>query len=214
MSLFNIAAYLLRKPRAELIDRGMRNLHLKGPRDAFLEVRPRLAGRVLDIGCGTGAVFDDYPRHAHVVGLDEDYELLQFAKCGVSRTPAHVSLVAGDAESLCFYDDFFDAAVIQFTLCSVSDPQQALAEIVRVVRPGGLLYIYEHVISRQWFYRFIQNMAAPIWKHITEGCHWNRDTMALVRAMPLEIEKAECLTLWRNPMPPMPIAWIIARKRG
>jgi len=221
MSLCRIGAYILGKTRPELIHHGLRSLHLKGPRDAFLEMQPRLTGRVLDIGCGTGTVFDDYPPHIHVVGLDKDDELLQFARQGAERGPAHITMVAGDAETLCFCDDLFDATVIQFTLCSVSDPKLALSEIIRVVRPGGLLYIYEHVISQQRFYRFLQNLTAPIWKRITEGCHWNRDTMALVRAMPLElvrampleIEKTENLILHRSPLPPMPIARVIARKR-
>lgn len=197
--------------RADLIHRGMRRIHAAGPRDAFGQVAGRLTGRVLEIGCGTGLLFTDFTAAADVTGIDPDVELLALAVRQAGSAKTRVRVVAGDAQHLAFADDTFDAVVVQFVLCTVPDPRQGLAEILRVVRPGGLLYFYEHVVSDFAAYRWFQNLTAPIWSRLAEGCWWNRDTTALIRSMPVHIESHEQLSLRRSLMPPLPIMRIMAR---
>jgi len=142
------------------------------------------SGRVLDVGCGTGRNFPFYPRDLDVVGADVRFELLLAAR---RRAPAR-PLVLASAESLPFPDATFDTVVSGLVFCSVPDPASGLAEVRRVLRPGGLLRMLEHVrSSRQWFARW-QDIIQPAWTFIAGGCHPNRETDEEVRAAGFRIE--------------------------
>jgi ubiquinone/menaquinone biosynthesis C-methylase UbiE len=172
-----------------------------------------MKGRVLEIGCGTGLLFEHYLDQAQVTAIDPDEEFLSLAAERAREASAEVRLLAGDAQQLSFADDGFDGAVMHLVLCTVPDARRGLAEILRVVRPGGLLYFYEHVISPKAWYAAIQNLSAPVVCWIGEGCHWNRDTGALVRSMPVAIDREDRSTLRIGLMPPLPIVRIIARNQ-
>jgi ubiquinone/menaquinone biosynthesis C-methylase UbiE len=101
----------------------------------FERVSLARARRVLDVGCGTGALLEELPQHAsaETVGIDLDFHHLRFAK---HRLPA-VHALAGDALSLPFQTASFDVSLCHFVLLWVREPQVALREFRRVTRPGG-----------------------------------------------------------------------------
>ncbi|HXG05634.1 MAG TPA: methyltransferase domain-containing protein [Candidatus Binatia bacterium] len=133
-------------------------------------------GRVLDLGTGTGRMLPHYPPNLRVVGLDPSPAVLNRAR----RRSRRALLVVGRAESLPFRDEAFDTVVGSLVLCSVADPGRALAEVRRVLGPGGELRVVEHVRSaRPWRAR-VQDWIQPAWTHVTGGCHPNRETEAAV----------------------------------
>jgi ubiquinone/menaquinone biosynthesis C-methylase UbiE len=90
---------------------------------------------------------------------------------------ASVRVAGGRAEGLPFRDRSFDAAVSAFALCSVDDPEAALAELRRVLVPGGSLLLLEHVHLEWEPGRSLQSIAAPAWAAVTGGCRLDRDTV-------------------------------------
>ncbi len=103
-------------------------------------------GRILEIGAGTGLNFPFYPRAARGVASELSGEMIERAR-GKSR-PVGVDLVQNSAEMLPFADASFDAAFATLVFCSVASPQQAFAELRRVVGPGGKVVLLEHVRPR------------------------------------------------------------------
>lgn len=103
--------------------------------------------RVLDVACGTGAVALELIRQKRcaVVGLDQSAEMLAIAR---ERLPAGTRLVEASAESLPFEDASFDALTVTYLLRYVDDPASTLAELARVVRPGGTIASLEFAVPR------------------------------------------------------------------
>jgi ubiquinone/menaquinone biosynthesis C-methylase UbiE len=99
-----------------------------------------------------------------------------------------VPLVRAAAEALPFRDGAFDTVVSGLVLCSVTDPGRALAEVRRVLRPGGELRALEHVRSTvPWRARW-QDRVQPLWTRLTGGCRPNRDTERAVEAAGFAID--------------------------
>jgi ubiquinone/menaquinone biosynthesis C-methylase UbiE len=143
-------------------------------------------GRVLDLGCGTGRNLPLYGKDACAIGLDPCQASLLKAR---RRSPG-VSLVRARAEALPFRDGTFDTVVSGLVFCSVSDPPRGLAEARRVLRPGGVLRMLEHVRASGRVAAWLQDRTQPAWTWFTGGCHPNRDTEAAVRAAGFEIDPA------------------------
>ena len=101
------------------------------------------AGRILEIGAGTGLNFVHYPQDASGVATEFSREMLKIAS--TKTRPAGVQLLQNRAEDLPFRDHTFDAAFATLVFCSVESPVQAFAELRRVVRPGGMVVLLEHV---------------------------------------------------------------------
>lgn len=137
---------------------------------------PRAQGQVIEVGCGGGLNFGLYDpaRAAKVTGIDPSAPLLAMAEAeaGAARVP--IALSEGRAEALSFPDASFDTAVLTFTLCSVADPQRSLAELRRVLKPGGLLLFCEHGSAPEASVRRWQARVEPLWKVIAGGCHLTR----------------------------------------
>jgi ubiquinone/menaquinone biosynthesis C-methylase UbiE len=136
------------------------------------------AGRVLDLGCGTGRNLPLYGPGVRAVGLDPCHETLLQAR---RRSPG-VPLVRGRAEALPFRDGVFDTVVSGLVFCSVEDVPRGLAEVRRVLKPGGVLRMLEHVRARSPLAARLQDLTQPAWTWLTGGCHPNRDTEAAVSA--------------------------------
>jgi ubiquinone/menaquinone biosynthesis C-methylase UbiE len=143
-------------------------------------------GRVLDLGCGTGRNFPLYGERARAIGLDPCQASLLKAR---RRTPG-VPLVRARAEALPFRDRTFDTVVSGLVFCSVGDVPRGLAEVRRVLRPGGVLRMLEHVRSNGRVAAWLQERTQPAWTWFTGGCHPDRDTEAAVRAAGFEIDPA------------------------
>ena len=142
------------------------------------------SGRTLDIGCGTGRNFPLYASGRSVLGLDPDRSALRRAR----RRGPWIPLVQGSAEQLPFRDGTFDTVVSGLVFCSVPDPKRGLAEVRRVLRPGGELRMLEHVRATGPLAARIQDFLQPLWTRVTGGCHPNRDTEKNVESSGFSIE--------------------------
>lgn len=158
------------------------------------EIRQRVAGeatgRVLEIGAGTGFNFPYYPESTEVVATEPDPFMIRKAE---PRAAEHnVELRAAPAERLPFPDGSFDTVVSTGVFCSVDDPLRAMAEVHRVLRPGGRLRFSEHVRAARPVRRFMQRGLDPI-HHLLFRCHIGRDTVRLMREAGFEIEELDQL---------------------
>ncbi len=142
-------------------------------------------GRVLEVGCGTGRNLPLYPADASVVGSDPHPDPVAAAR---RRSPG-VPLVQARAEALPFRAGAFDTVVSSLVLCSVEDPAAALAEIRRVLAPGGALRLVEHVRARTPWRARLQDRVQRPWTWLTGGCHPNRDTEQAILAAGFRIEE-------------------------
>src|SRR5881396_3568186 len=141
-------------------------------------------GLALDVGCGTGRNLPLYREGVRVIGLDPAWESLQRAR---QRAP-RARLVRGSAEALPFRDGAFDTVVSGLVFCSVPDPARGLAEVKRVLRPGGALRMLEHVRATGGLKARVQDRWQPLWTRLSGGCHWNRETERSVEAAGFRIE--------------------------
>lgn len=137
-----------------------------------------LAGRVVEVGAGNGMNFAHYPATVdHVTAVEPEARLRQLAERSATSAPVPIDVVDGTADQLPADDESFDAAVASLVLCSVPDQRTALAEIRRVLRPGGELRFFEHVRApTAALARFQRVVDATIWPIVGGGCHTSRDT--------------------------------------
>jgi ubiquinone/menaquinone biosynthesis C-methylase UbiE len=153
-----------------------------------------LRGRVLEVGAGHGPNFAHYPPEVdEVVAIEPEPTLRGSAADAASAAPVSVHVEPGVADALPFGDHSFDAAVASLVLCSVPDQDRALAELRRVLRAGGELRFYEHVIPRSQPKRLLIQVAdhSGIWPKIAGGCHPARDTGAAIERAGFTIERSE-----------------------
>jgi len=151
-------------------------------------------GRVVEIGAGNGLNFAYYPASVtEVVAIEPEPTLRAVARKAAAGAPVPVSVGEGTADSLPLADGEMDAAVASLVLCSVPDQAGALGELHRVLRPGGELRFYEHVIARCQPKRAILQIAdhSGLWPAIGGGCHPARDTGAAIEAAGFTIERCE-----------------------
>ena len=145
-------------------------------------MRPRLlegiAGDVVEIGAGTGLNFPHYPPSARVIAFEPDPHMLRRAREHV--TPG-IDLRQAPGERIPLDDASADVVVSTLVLCTVDSQEQSLAEIRRVLRPGGELRFIEHVRSTGVFGR-VQDISQPVWGQFSGGCHWNRRTEEAIAA--------------------------------
>jgi ubiquinone/menaquinone biosynthesis C-methylase UbiE len=162
----------------------------KGQADHRRELLAGLDGRVVEVGAGHGLNFAHYPETvSEVVAVEPEPALRRAAEQAAEQAKVPIRIVDGLAESLPGDDGSFDAGVTSLVLCSVPDQARALAELRRVIRPGGELRFYEHVRGESpRFFRF-QRAVDPVWKRINGGCHTTRDTGAAIERAGFEVEE-------------------------
>ena len=162
-----------------LIDTAMRNQEVAARRG---ELIPKASGAVLEIGIGSGLNLPFFPGTVtRLAGVDPSAELLSMARRKLTAAPFPVELFLRSAEELPFDDRSFDTAVVTWTLCSIADPMQALAEVKRVLRPDGRLLFIEHGLSPEPKVQAWQHRLTPMWRRIGGGCHLNRKIDDLIR---------------------------------
>lgn len=137
-------------------------------------------GAILEIAAGTGLNFRHYRPDARVVATEPDLAMLARARIRIAESPATIMLVAADAEALPFRPGAFDTAVVALAMCTIPTPDLALAEIRRVLRPGGVLRMLEHVRVDHPVTGSIQDWLTPVWRRVAGGCRLNRRTVPLV----------------------------------
>ena len=147
------------------------------------ELLEGLRGRVIEVGAGNGANFGLFPPEvSEVTAVEPERYLRARAAEAAERVPVPVRVVDGLAQELPFADDSFDAAVVCQVLCSVPSQPAALAEIERVLVPGGELRVYEHVIALEGSHARWQRLAARVSPLLCGGCHCDRDTGGAIEA--------------------------------
>jgi ubiquinone/menaquinone biosynthesis C-methylase UbiE len=152
-----------------------------------------LTGRVIEVGAGNGMNFAHYPPGvAHVLAVEPEPRLRELAKAEAAKAPVPIEVVDGTADRLPADDATLDAAIALLVLCSVPDVAAALAEIRRVLRPGGQLRFFEHVrADTPGLARVQRALDATVWPTFGGGCHPNRDTRAAIEAAGFAIEELE-----------------------
>ncbi|WP_066337300.1 class I SAM-dependent methyltransferase [Azohydromonas lata] len=146
------------------------------------KIVPLATGRVLEIGIGTGLNlgFYDPGKVRQLVGIDPASEMHALARRRSRRLGLPVELLQLSAEALPVPSGSFDTVVCTYTLCSVSDPQQALREMRRVLRPGGRLLFAEHGLAPDARVARRQAQLEPYWRRLAGGCHLTRDVPRLL----------------------------------
>jgi SAM-dependent methyltransferase len=147
---------------------------------------------VIEVGAGHGLNFPHYPETVtEVVAVEPESHLRGLASEAGERARVPVVVVDGVASSIPAADEEFDAAVACLVLCSVPDQAAALAELRRVVRPGGELRFYEHVLADTPALARAQRIGdgTGLWPLVAGGCHASRDTALAIRTAGFEIER-------------------------
>ncbi len=162
-----------------------------------------LSGRVLEIGCGNGANFPYYPETVStLVATDPDPYMLADARERAGGLSLQTEGYEAAADDLPFEDASFDAVVSTLVLCSVPNLDAALAEVRRVLKPGGELRFLEHVRAKNRFGALFQDVCTPAWKWLGAGCRPNRDTAAAIERAGFAFRSLHHLNL-SPPVPPL-----------
>jgi SAM-dependent methyltransferase len=174
---------------AALYDRAMAASEDAGLRDRRAALLAAAEGEVVEIGAGTGLNLAHYgPGVTRLVATEPEAPMARRLRERV--TDPRVEVVAAGAEALPFADGSFDVAVSTLVLCTVPDLDASLAEVRRVLRPGGRLLFCEHVRGDGRLGAW-QDRALPVWRWVARGCHPNRDAEAAIRRAGFTVERAE-----------------------
>ncbi|MFF9194241.1 class I SAM-dependent methyltransferase [Streptomyces sp. NPDC014779] len=164
-----------------------------------------LTGEVIEIGAGNGLNFPHYPPEVtRLVAVEPEPQLRAMAQDRIPGSSVPVEMCDARAERLPFPHAAFDAAVMCLTLCSIADPHAALAELHRVLRPGGQLRFFEHVQADTPAMRRVQRaLDATLWPRLIGGCHTGRDTQRTITAAGFTLATADRFNFpeTRIPMP-------------
>jgi|TARA_B110000483_G_scaffold218250_1_gene271410 ubiquinone/menaquinone biosynthesis C-methylase UbiE len=165
------------------------------------KVVPLAQGQVLELGIGTGLNVKHYDakRVSKVIGVDPSEESWQLAQPAVQQSDVPVEYLQSSAEEIPLATDSVDTAVITYTLCTIPDPSRALAEVVRVLRPGGRVLVAEHALAPDASVAKWQNRVNGFWGKMAGGCHINRDICRLIEATPLQIQDWQAMYLPQTP---------------
>jgi len=150
-----------------------------------------LSGAVVEIGFGSGFNAPLYPDGVAAVTAIEPNDLAwQRASGRVAAAAAPITRAGLDGQRLDFPDNTFDSALSTFTLCTIPDLPAALAELRRVVKPGGTFAFFEHGSAPDAKVQRMQHRLEPIQKRIAGGCHLTRDVRDVVTAAGWQIVDA------------------------
>ncbi len=169
-------------------DLGMLPLEVAVLRRMRRRAFPQVAGRVLEVGVGTGVNLPLYPSGATVVAIDLSAPMLRRARRRPAR--ARVRAVQADIHHLPFRDGAFEVVTGSLVFCSVAEPERALGEVYRVLRPGGRLLLLEHTRGRgpgAW----LTDRLHPLWLAWNGVCHLNRETARVVRQAGFRLRREE-----------------------
>lgn len=158
-------------------------------------------GRVLELGAGTGLNLRHYPATGikELVLTEPGAAMAAHIDTSRFRGEAPVRLVGARAEALPFPDESFDTVVATLVFCTVADPELAVAEARRILRPGGRLLFCEHVRAASPRLSRWQDRLADGWADFAEGCRCNRETLPTIEAR-FRLDSVESAS-WRGMVP-------------
>ena len=177
------------------------------------EIVGRAHGRTLELGAGTGLNLARYGPGVKALVLTEPFEpmarRLRDKVAAGEGPPAEV--IETSAERLPFDDAGFDTVVATLVLCTIPDPERALSEVARVLKPDGRLLFIEHVRADTPGLARAQDLLHGPWYFLGHGCHDNRDTLATIRSSGLEIDDLQRGEIEEAPPIVRPMVWGSAR---
>lgn len=170
------------------------------------KVVPNASGDVLELGCGGGInmEFYDLARITSFTGLDPSPELLAMSRAAAQARGMDADIRGGIGEAMPFDDARFDTVVTTFTLCSVADQSAVLAEIRRVLRPGGTALFLEHGAAPDAGVAKWQRRIEPVWKRIGGNCHLTRPISDAYEAAGFAVDRQAAAYI---PKTPRPFGW-------
>jgi phosphatidylethanolamine/phosphatidyl-N-methylethanolamine N-methyltransferase len=168
-------------------------------RMASIEAAERIGGRILDIGVGTGISLPDYSPRNRIVGVDYSEPMLRKAQERVlGQRLAHVdALAVMDAKHLGFPDAFFDVVVAQYVITALPEPEAALDEFARVLKPGGEIVLVNHIGAETGLRRAFERWFSPVARRL--GWRPEFPWARLARWA----ERGDVHLIERRPMPPL-----------
>ena len=176
------------------------------------DVAGGLAGTVVEVGFGSGLNVPHYPPAVRLVyAVEPSLVARRIAAGRVAASDVPVEHVGLRGEEIPLEDASCDGALSTFTLCTIPHVERALAEILRVLRPGGQLHFLEHGLAPDPRVATWQRRLEPLQKRLADGCHLTRDPAALVGAAGFDLRHVQS----RYGTGPKPWAWIttgVARK--
>lgn len=177
-----------------LYDLMMRRTEAAGLREERRRTLAAAHGRVVEVGAGTGLNLDLYPEGVEELVLVEPEEPMAHrleARLAERRDGPAARVVLAPAEELPLPDSSADSVVSTLVLCTVDDPARALAEVRRVLRPGGIFLFLEHVRSTEPRLASWQDRIEPVWRRIGAGCRCNRATGPAIRGAGFDVERLD-----------------------
>jgi SAM-dependent methyltransferase len=201
-----------RLPQDELYETLMARADEAGLGDRRAALVADLAGDVLELGSGTGRMFEHYGPDARVEAVEPDERFARLSEEPARAARATIRVHAARGESLPFPDGHVDTAVIALVLCSVDDPAAILGEVRRVLRPGGELRLIEHVRSERRVAGWLMDRVDGAWLRLNaQGCHLNRDPLPAIAAAGFTVTDIEPFQVFSAGLPAFPMRAIRAR---
>jgi ubiquinone/menaquinone biosynthesis C-methylase UbiE len=138
---------------------------------------------VVELGAGVGANLDYVPAGTRLIAVEPSLQMHERLRARAEQAGVDLELIAQGAESLPLHDAAYDEVICSLVLCTVADPDRVLAEVRRILRPGGRFRFVEHVAAPAWSpRRALQAALRRPWRWLFEGCTLDRDTASRIRA--------------------------------
>ena len=176
----------------DLLDKPMESTLFSKWREALVG---HVAGKTLEVGVGTGKSIPYYPEDVNLTAIDFSKNMLETAKAKYGNDLRNITFLEMDAQDMDFEDDTFDTVVTSCVFCSVPDPVKGLKEIRRVLKPGGMLLMLEHVRSSNKIVGKLMDWLNPIPLYF-HGANINRDTVRNLKKA--GFDDIEEIDLWKD----------------
>jgi ubiquinone/menaquinone biosynthesis C-methylase UbiE len=188
-------------------DWAMQRAEDSGLRELRRGVLAAASGRTIDIGAGTGANIGLFPDAVtELLFVEPDPHMVKRLRPKLRASGLAAEVVRAGAEELPLESSSVDTAVFALSLCTIPRPAVALAEVARVLRPGGRVLFLEHVRASNPGPARWQDRLWKAWRFSCDGCNCNRDTVATIEASPLTLERVEGGVMLKVPRLVRPLA--------